>query len=205
MPTTATDSKVPYKWPVLALSVLASLASYFTMPESAAVEDQIGHMLRLTARIAFLYLMLTYVARPLRMLLGHIEMLRGFLRGLLRHRRYLGLGMAFAHTVHAGYVVALVVLLDMEIDLVTLLFGGGAFVMMWLMAITSNRFGVQLLGKNWRRLHLVGLHWLWFIMVYTFAGRISEDPGYLVYVLIGLAGLALRGWVYGSVRARRAR
>jgi hypothetical protein len=110
---------------VLALSVLASLASYFTMPESAAVEDQIGHMLRLTARIAFLYLMLTYVARPLRMLLGHIEMLRGFLRGLLRHRRYLGLGMAFAHTVHAGYVVALVVLLDMEIDLVTLLFGGG--------------------------------------------------------------------------------
>ena len=205
MPTTATDSKVPYKWPVLALSVLASLASYLTMPESAAVEDQVGHMLRFTARIAFLYLMLTYIARPLRMLLGNIEMLRGFLRGLLRHRRYLGLGMAFAHTVHAGYVVALVVLLDMEIDLVTLLFGGGAFVMMWLMAITSNQFGVQLLGKNWRRLHLVGLHWLWFIMVYTFAGRVSEDPGYLVYVLIGLAGLALRGCVYGSVRARRAR
>lgn len=205
MPTTLTESRRPLKWPLLGLPVLATVLGYLSMPPFAEVGDEIGYMLRVTARTAFVYLMLAYLARPLVMLLGNLELFHGLSRGMLRHRRYLGLGMAIAHTVHAGYVVALVVVLDMELDLVTRLLGGGAFVIMWLMAATSNRYGVALLGQNWRRLHLLGLHWLWVVMVYTFAGRIAQEPAYATYVLVGLLGLMLRSWVYWSARTRRAR
>lgn len=50
-----------------------------------------------------------------------------------------------------------------------LIFGMGAFVILLILALTSNRFSIRRLGANWRKLHrlvylaaiLASLHWLW--------------------------------------------
>jgi DMSO/TMAO reductase YedYZ heme-binding membrane subunit len=62
---------------------------------------------------------------------------------LLRHRRYFGLAAALTHTVHFGYIVALYVLTDEVLEAVTAVFGGLAYVMIWFMALTSNRASQQ--------------------------------------------------------------
>ena len=189
----------PWKWPILAASPLVVVLSYFGMPAYVEFADEIGYMLRVTARLAFVLLMLAYLARPLQ---------RGFGMGrtLVLHRRYLGLAMAFAHTVHFGYVVLLVQNSAEPLGWITIVGGGLAFVLMWLMAATSNDQSVALLGKNWRRLHTFGLHYLWLIFMQSFAGRIGpEDEDYLYagLTIVGLLGLLLRVWVYLSGRLRR--
>ena len=199
---------VPLKWPILGLCVVMLAVGYLIMPKGIDVEAEIGYMLRVTARVAFLFLMLAYLARPIRMLLGNTAGMRDFVRSWLKHRRYLGLSMAFAHTVHAGYVLALPLVLGMEIDLITLIGGGLAFVLMWAMAATSNDASIKALGKNWRRLHLVGLHYLWLIFMQSFVGRVfveDADPLYALLVALGLLGLLLRTWVYWATRRKRAR
>ena len=207
MHMSSTNRAVPWKWPILGVSVAMVLSGYLMMPE-LSLDDEIGYMLRVTARVAFLFLMLAYLARPMRMLFGNVSAARDGVRSWLKHRRYFGLAMAFAHTVHAGYVLALPLVLGVELEIGIIVGGGLAFVLMWAMAATSNDASIRALGKNWRRLHLLGLHYLWIIFMQSFVGRVfveDADPIYAVLVVFGLLGLALRSWVYWSVRLRRAR
>ena len=203
-----TDSK-SQKWWWLVGTAAALIVSYVAMPAYTDAGDAIGYMLRVTARVAFVLLMIAYLARPVRMLLGNVSWARSFVRGWLAHRRYVGLSMAMAHTVHFGYVVSLVTVLGQELDPVTMILGGLAFVLMWLMAATSNNKSVAVLSRNWRRLHLFGLHYLWLIFVQSFALIAASGgemaPLYALLTLVGLIGLVLRGWVYWSIRFRRAR
>lgn len=56
-----------------------------------------------------------------------------------------------------------------------LIFGMLAFVILILLAVTSNRFSIRRLGRNWLRLHkliyvaavLACLHWLWALKLWT--------------------------------------
>ena len=197
---------VKLKWPILASSVLIMVVSFVAMPVAPgtleeAVAAEIGYMLRVTARLAFAYLMLAYVARPLVRLFG-------VGRPLVRNRRYLGLSMAITHTVHFGYVVSLVTVLGQEIEWITLIFGGLAFVLMWLMAATSNDASVRALGRWWGRLHTIGVHYLWLIFMQSFVPRAfaadaSAFDSYLygALCLLGLVGLLLR--ISAFVVARR--
>ena len=65
---------------------------------------------------------------------------------LLRQRRYLGLSFAFSHALHALAILGLALVLGdaFEINLVTVIFGGGAYVMIALMAATSSDRAVRL-------------------------------------------------------------
>ncbi|MFV0293494.1 MAG: sulfite oxidase heme-binding subunit YedZ [Paracoccus sp. (in: a-proteobacteria)] len=57
-----------------------------------------------------------------------------------------------------------------------LLFGMVSFLILLVLAVTSNRFSIRKLGKNWRKIHrlvypatiLSGLHWLWALKLWTF-------------------------------------
>ncbi len=183
MSTTTTDatfSQLPWREVVIGSSALLLVGSYLLMPEQA---DAIGYMLRVTARIAFAFLLLAYVARPL-------VVLTGYGRWLVRQRRYLGLAMALAHTVHFGYVVAFFVSSGEPLEWITIVFGGLAFVLMWLMAATSNNVSVRRLGKSWKRLHAFGLHYLWLIFMQSFVGRVFVDDPDMIYLLLSIAGLA---------------
>ena len=51
------------------------------------------------------------------------------------------------------------------------------------------------LGKNWKRLHAFGLHYLWLIFMQSFIPRTFMDNMPLIYqvlVLVGLFGLGIR-------------
>lgn len=189
----------PYKWPILLSPVVVMLLSYLWMPPYPEYTDEVGYMLRVTARLAFILLMLAYMARPLQQAFGVGS-------ALLLHRRYVGLAMAFAHTVHFYYVVELALNSPEMFGWVTIIGGGLAFVLMWLMALTSNNTLMGKLGKHWSRLHTFGLHYVWLIFMQSFVGRIGPDDEYYLYAaltLVGLLGLLLRIWVYWSARFRR--
>lgn len=179
------DSKAVGRW-LIFFAVGALLAvGLGSSPTYDAPLDAYGYGLRVTARISFTFFMLAYLARPLQDLFGA----GGW---LLRHRRYLGLAAAFAHTVHFAYIVLHTSASGKGVDPVTVLAGGGAFVLLWLMALTSNDLAVRALGRWWKRLHRIGIHYVWAIFVYTFAGAALFAPWYWLFVAIGGAGLLMR-------------
>ena len=167
---------------IIYLSAAVVAASYAFAPSYPELRDEVGYMLRVTARLAFGLLLLAYIARPLVRTVG-------WGRGLLRQRRYLGLSVALVHTVHFGYVASLYVLLGEPVEWFVIIFGGMAFVLMWLMAATSNDWSIRRLGKNWRRLHLTGMHYLWIVFMQSFAGRIGPGDEYNLYACLFGAGV----------------
>ncbi|NIP16390.1 MAG: hypothetical protein GWM88_17245 [Pseudomonadales bacterium] len=177
---------------MVALLLMAGLG---VSPHHAEPVDAFGYGLRVTARTAFLFFMLAYLARPVRELTGGSTW-------LVRHRRYLGLAMAVAHTVHFGYIVLYFRAVGELPDAITIVFGGGAFVVMWLMALTSNDASVRRLGARWRRLHRGGMHYLWFIFAYTWLGVALVDPWYWGFVAVALIGFAVR--IAAQVARRRS-
>jgi len=148
--------------------------------------------------IAFILLLLAMIARPIRQLTG-----MGF--ELLRHRRYLGLAMAFVHTVHFGYVVAYLQTSGEPLEMVTLIFGGLAFLLTWIMAATSNNASQRALKAWWRRIHTLGIYYVWLIFMNTFIGVLlaTSDPLYVGIVAVGLVAVSLRIAVYLRQRFSR--
>jgi len=45
------------------------------------------------------------------------------------------------------------------------------------MAETSSRAAMKAMGRNWKRLHKAGIHYLWFIFAFTYFGRIADPEG----------------------------
>jgi len=133
---------------------------------------------------------------------------------LLRERRSLGLSFAFSHALHAVAILALRRELGaaFEIDLVTIVFGGGAYGMIALMAATSSDRAVAWLGRRrWRALHLVGGYWIWVIFANSYTARAvmavakgSESLAYLPVAVFVWAIVALRfaAWRRGRARSR---
>ena len=160
--------------------------------------DHIGYMLRVTARIAFILLLLAMIARPFRQLTGMGS-------ELLRHRRYLGLAMAFVHTVHFGYVVAYLQTSGEPLEMVTLIFGGLAFLLTWIMEATSNNASQRALKAWWRRIHTLGIYYVWLIFMNTFIGVLlaTSDPLYVGIVAVGLVAVSLRIAVFLRQRFSR--
>jgi DMSO/TMAO reductase YedYZ heme-binding membrane subunit len=144
-------------------------------------------MLRVTARLGFALLLLAYVTRP-------FFQLSGWGRELLLQRRYVGLSAALSLTVHFGYVVSHLRLSGESLDLLTVVFGGAAFVLAWAMTLTSSRAAQQKLDIYWRRLHLTGMDYLWLIYMQTFVGRVlaGDSVWAEVMVLLGLVALGIR-------------
>ena len=131
---------------------------------------------------------------------------------LLRQRRYLGLSFAFSHALHLLAIIGLSLVLGdaFEIDAVTLVFGGGAYVMIALMAATSSDRAYAWLGRRrWHLLHKVGVYWIWIIFANSYTARavmaIARGTESLSYVPVALfiwalLGLRIAAWA----RARRA-
>jgi hypothetical protein len=114
---------------------------------------------------------------------------------LLARRLPLG-GLSFtgAHTVHLGALMAFAAMSHRRPPASNLIPGGLAFALMLAMAATSNDRSLRAMGPWWKRMHRVGIHYLWSIFVFTFyAPMRSNDmvwgPGFLIF---GLAGLGSR-------------
>lgn len=165
-------SPAVHQWLILGAALFLTALLLVSHPPYSDPRDYIGYALRVTAWLSFSFFIIAYVARPLTQLFD-----AGWRRQLgdyaVAQRRYFGLGAAFIHTVHFGYVVVFLLSPGGGTDLLVLLFGGGAFPVLWAMAITSNRRAMLALGPRWKLLHRVGMHYLWFIFTFTLFGRVG--------------------------------
>lgn len=182
---------------IAALAALAVVALGFASASDPVEQWRLAA--RWTARIGFPVFIVTYIASSLYRLWPEERT-----RALLRRRRWWGLGFAATHTVH---LVALVIFLQISGEsrpLAIYLFAGGAYTMLYLMALTSTASAQRALGRNWKRLHAVGIHWLWLVFFASYLGRTMQPEkmteGY-VGTLVALVALGLRVWARFGRRA----
>lgn len=139
-----------------------------------------------TGRIAISLLVATLTVRPLAQI--------GRWQALLAQRRTLGLytfGYALLHAILflvVDYRLALSLILREFIEKPYLWFGVGAFAILLPLAITSFRYWMRKLGKNWKRLHrLLYLAAIFAVLHYGWA--VKGD-------FLTLRGEVLRPWLY---------
>jgi methionine sulfoxide reductase heme-binding subunit len=126
-------------------------------------------------------------------------------KSLVRHRRQWGLGFALAHTIHLGALAYYnIIILNMP-GLQALLGGGLAYGLMFVMAATSNNASMRRLGIWWKRIHIMGIHWIWFIFTFSYFGRLFDPErwtqGAVLFPLC-MAALGLRVWAWRQGRGK---
>jgi methionine sulfoxide reductase heme-binding subunit len=185
------------QWPLALGIALASAAIFVGFQVGGTPVEQWQLAARWTARVGFPVFLVTYSASSLAKLWPSPTT-----RALWQNRRWWGLGFAASHTIH---LYALVTYLRMSSEtrtLASLIPGGLAYVFIFAMALTSNDAAMRALGKNWKRLHTVGIHYIWMIFTLAYAGRLLKPETRveaLVAVPMALAALGLR------IAARRRR
>jgi len=120
-------------------------------------------------------------------------------RWLRRQRRYLGVSFAVSHLIHLVGIVALMnldyALFQQLTNRVTAVAGGGGYVLILLMTLTSFDRMVALLGpKAWGRLHLIGGWYVWAAFTVSMGKRVGQGPVYWLGLGIALAILVIRVW-----------
>lgn len=157
---------------------------------------------RWTSRAGFPLLMLAYVARPLTQIWRS-----DIAKALLKRRKYFGLGFALSHTVHLVALIIYLQISGLPAPILTLYGGGAGYVILYAMALTSNRAAMQAMGKWWKRLHTLGIHSLWFIYLVSYSGRLFDPEtlvlgGVTMTILVGVAAVRFAAWI--KTRKRRA-
>jgi hypothetical protein len=191
---------------VALFALLLVAMSWLILAQAGTGEAGLRMWVRATARTSLVLFGAAFTASSLR------SLWRTPATGwLLRQRRYLGLSFAFSHGLHLLAIIALGLVLGdaFEIDAVTLIFGGGAYVMIALMAATSSDRAYAWLGRRrWHLLHKVGVYWIWIIFANSYTARavmaVANGTEPLAYVPVALfiwtlLGLRIAAWV----RARR--
>ncbi len=148
--------------------------------------ESAGAATRYTARFSFPIFMLAWSASALATLWP------GGWRGvLLRRRRAIGLSFAAAHGVHFAALLIVVLLFAAEPSARTVYGGGFGYVMIALMALTSNDWSVRKLGpRNWRALHTFGALTIAVIFAVSYLGRLEDKP-WLAVPTLALLGVAV--------------
>lgn len=171
---------------------LLAVAAGLLVGDDAA--ERAGLAARWTARAGLPLFLIAFLASTLaRRWPGQIA------RALLRRRRQWGLGFALAHTIHLVALGINVVIYVPGRTWQSLIGGGLAYALLYLMALTSTDEWQRRLGRWWGRLHLFGIYYLWFIFTASYAGRaFGDDPGKrgvgILFSAIMIGALALRLW-----------
>jgi DMSO/TMAO reductase YedYZ heme-binding membrane subunit len=172
------------------LTALAVIALGLAVGDDTVERAQLAA--RWTARVGFPIFVLTYLASSLYRLRPNERT-----RALLKERRWWGLSFAVAHTVH---LIALIAYLQISGDTrpASVIVGGGiGYVLLYAMVLTSNHRSQRALGKNWKRLHTLGIHYIWFIFAFSYSGRLFDPERWLtgaVFTPVALAALGVRLW-----------
>ena len=163
-------------------------------------------VLRFLGRLSFLIYLLIVVIRPLQDLIGS-----PFTRSLIRSRRYVGITLASAMSVHLGFIVwRFAFVLNENIDFVAYLTGSIFYSVLFLMLITSfNRPAAALGARNWRRLHKTGFWTLAVFFAFNFRNdvfKVLDEPIHLLLALLTLVAVSIRALAYvklGNAKAAR--
>lgn len=158
----------------------------------------------ITARWAFPFFIAAWAASSLAKLWPG-----GWRTALLRRRRAAGLAFAANHFVHLGFIVAAVGVFGETRPLFVYLVAGGAYVMIALMALTSNNAAQRWMGLGrWKLLQTIGGWWVLVIFANSYAGRLMEKPaiaGPAVALIVLAVGLRIAAALKGrGMRAQAA-
>jgi hypothetical protein len=167
----------------VASAVLVSAACVIYLGTAGWTDDNTRLLLRLTARLAFVVLLLVFMARPLRDLIK-----TPLTAALLKNRKQVGVTFAGIHSAHMALIIYHARhASDFELSLVSNLPGLFVYVVIYLMLITSFSGPARAIGpKAWRILHKAGL----FLTTAVFAQmQLPESLDDLSEVNWGLLGL----------------
>lgn len=178
------------------LTALLSLMVLSIVAADGFSVDAIRTAIRATARTSLLLFLPTFIASAL------VAFWPGRkTRWLLRNRRYIGVGFAASHGLHAIVIIAFAIrdpaLFSSMTSIGTLVSGGSAYLFILLMAATSFDRAVAWLGaRNWRILHWCGAWYIALSFIITNAKRTPDMPLYWLPVALVLLAIALRiaGW-----------
>jgi len=123
-------------------------------------------------------------------------------RWLLANRRYIGVSFGVSHYAHLAALIALGRVSQSFVDglnAVTLIGGGGAYVFLTLMVLTSfDRTAAALGPVWWGRLHKVGGYYIWGIFFQSYLPRmLMTSLAYAPAVALLVGAMAIRlytGW-----------
>lgn len=185
---------------VLTLS-LAVLSAWIAATRGFEV-DGVRMVIRFTARSSLLLFCLAFSSAALARLWPN-----AWTHWQRRNRRYLGLGFAASHAIHAAAIVAFA---NMDpagfaeaTSLASYVFGGVGYAFIIALSASSFDRTAALLGPTaWRALHLVGGYYLWFQFVVSFGKRVPAMPLYGAFLLPLVVVMVLR-LIAMAVRPRR--
>lgn len=181
--------------------VAAAIAVLGFTLEGGWTADGAGAAARLTARFSFFWFITAWSASALAKLWPG-----GWRTVLLRRRRAVGLGFAAAHFVHLAALLIAVLVFATPRSATTIYGGGFGYVMVALMALTSNDWSVRTLGpRNWKLLHTFGSIVVAGIFFTSYLGRLEEKPWLAVPTLTLLGGAVLLKFAVWMKRAFRPR
>lgn len=190
---------------IIAVSTLAAaaIATLGFVLEGGWTADGAAAAARLTARFSFFWFITAWSASAL------AKLWPGGWRGvLLRRRRAVGLGFAAAHFVHLGALLIAVLVFATPRSVTTIYGGGFGYVMVALMALTSNDWSVRTLGpRNWKLLHTIGGIVIAAIFFTSYLGRLEDKPWLAIPTLALLGGAVLlkfAAWMKSALRAKPA-
>ena len=120
-----------------------------------------------------------------------------FTRWMRGNRRYLGLSLATSHTIHAFTFLSLAgqsqLLADQVLPKGMVVLGSIGYFFIYALAATSSNKAQAILGMRWwRRLHVVGTHWLWLQFLISFIKHAPDHPEDWVGVVLVVAVMTLR-------------
>jgi hypothetical protein len=179
---------VPNGWSLVGITAIAVGAlTAIVLGLHGTGEDGMRALLRATARTSLALFLLAYLASTLRALVD-----RPLPRWLIRNRRYVGVSLAVSHLVHGVAIVGLSRATAAPPASGTLVAGGLAYGLLAAMVATSfDRSAAWLGPRAWNRLHRTGIHYLWFIFAFTFAGTLSQARGaHAVWAALSTTALA---------------
>lgn len=146
--------------------------------------DEVRACIRATAFTSSLPFLAAFLASPLHRLSPSAAS-----RWMMKNRRYLGLSVAASHLWHLAAIVTFITRSDQyQANTVTLVFGGGGFVMLGLMAATSNDASQRALGRWWGVLHTSGLYLVWLDFIFTYMGPAAMGSPFHIVMTAAFAG-----------------
>jgi DMSO/TMAO reductase YedYZ heme-binding membrane subunit len=191
-------------WTVfLAATGVVLTVSFAVLAVAGNGDDNIRALLRLSARAAFVLLLIVFVARPLRQLVRTPGTL-----ALLKNRRLLGISFAGVHTAHLVLIFyRLLEVPTFEFDWLARVPGMATYMMMYAMLITSFDRPARAIGpKRWKILHKIGLYWFFIAFAQRELPRSLDNVNLVTSLLTVLivAALVIRISAYLANRTPKA-